>query len=100
MEPYTDETLKAWGQGRVSRKVDVVCPGFSADCLETIEEIDGENRGYFEGGGGKQFRYIPALNDRDDHVACLADVAMRHLQGWENPAPQGGPDTPYPHPTS
>jgi len=99
LQPYTDETLKKWAADGVE-SVDVICPGFSADCLETIEEIDGENRGYFEGGGGKRYRYIPALNDRDDHVACLADVVLRHLQGWEGAAAQTGErGATYPHPT-
>ena len=64
----------------------LVCPvSFTADCLETIEEIDGENREYFEEAGGGRYRYIPALNDRDDHIAALAAVAARHLQGWAVP---------------
>ncbi|MEM8883166.1 MAG: ferrochelatase [Planctomycetota bacterium] len=81
LKPYTDATLKGWAKDGVE-KVDVICPGFSADCLETIEEIDQENREYFEEGGGKQYRYIAALNARDDHVACLTEVALHHLQGW------------------
>jgi len=96
LKPYTDATLKAWAAEGVE-KVDVICPGFSADCLETFEEIDAENRGYFEAGGGKQFRYIPALNSRDDHLASLVDVAMRHLRGWERAQPGTDPGdcTPY-----
>ncbi|MHC4952247.1 MAG: ferrochelatase [Planctomycetota bacterium] len=81
LQPYTDATLKAWAKAGVE-SVDVICPGFSADCLETIEEIDQENRGYFLEAGGKQFRYIPALNDRADHIATLVRIAERHLQGW------------------
>jgi ferrochelatase len=60
----------------------VICPGFSADCLETIEEIDAENRGYFMEAGGKEFHYIPALNSRDDHLNALTDIIQTHLQGW------------------
>jgi ferrochelatase len=81
LKPYTDETLAAWGREKLE-SVDVVCPGFSADCLETIEEIDQENRERFEHEGGGRFRYIPALNDRVDHVEALAAVARRGLAGW------------------
>jgi len=81
LEPYTDRTLQAWGSSGV-RSVDVVCPGFSADCLETLEEIAILNRGFFLQVGGQRFRYIPALNDRPDHVAALADLVERHLGGW------------------
>jgi len=81
LKPYTDETLTAWGREKLE-SVDVVCPGFSADCLETIEEIDQQNREFFQHAGGGRFRYIPALNDRRDHVAALAAVARRNLAGW------------------
>jgi len=81
LKPYTDATLKAWGAEGV-KSVDVICPGFSADCLETIEEIDQENREYFMEAGGEKFRYIPALNARDDHIAALVDVAQRSMVGW------------------
>ena len=77
LEPPTDETLKRWASEGVE-SVDVICPGFSADCLETFEEIDVENRGYFESGGGQRFRYIPALNDREDHIDALADLLARN----------------------
>jgi ferrochelatase len=56
-----------------------VCPGFSADCLETLEEIDDENRGYFIDAGGEEFGYIPALNTRTDHIEALIDVISEHL---------------------
>lgn len=81
LEPYTDKTLMAWGASGIKR-VDVLCPGFSADCLETLEEIDRLNRGFFLRAGGERFRYIPALNERPDHIAMLADLALRNLQGW------------------
>jgi len=79
--PYTDETLKAWGAEGVGR-VDVICPGFSADCLETIEEIEVENRDYFIEAGGKEFHYIPALNSDDTHIKALAEIANEHLKDW------------------
>ena len=81
LEPRTDATLRAWGRGGV-RSVDVLCPGFAADCLETLEEIALLDRGFFLDAGGERFRYIPALNDRADHIHALAALAERHLQGW------------------
>lgn len=81
IQPYTDETLKALpGQG--IKHIAVICPGFSADCLETIEEIGQENRDYFMGAGGESYHYIPALNARDDHLDALARLIHRHAQGW------------------
>ncbi len=71
LKPYTDETLKAL-PGDGVKSVDVICPGFSADCLETLEEIAGENREYFIDSGGEAFHYLPALNNRPDHLAMLA----------------------------
>ncbi|MDX1251493.1 MAG: ferrochelatase [Gammaproteobacteria bacterium] len=87
LKPYTDKTLEAWGKEGV-KSVDVVCPGFSADCLETLEEIAMLNRGIFLEAGGEKYRYIPALNDRPDHIQALAALVMRHTQGWveTNPA--------------
>jgi ferrochelatase len=79
--PYTDETLEAWGKEGLA-SVDVICPGFAADCLETIDEIGNESWEIFKRAGGGRYRYIPALNDRSDHIAALVDVARRNLQGW------------------
>jgi len=79
--PYTDETLKQWGAEGLGR-VDVICPGFSSDCLETIEEIGEENREYFEEAGGKELRYIPALNSDDAHIEALTEIAKAHLGNW------------------
>ena len=81
IKPYTDVTLKAMARSGV-RSVDVVCPGFSADCLETLEEIDGQNREFFLHDGGEPFRYVPALNDRPDHLDFLAAFARRQMSGW------------------
>ena len=81
IKPYTDETLKIWGAEGIGC-VDVICPGFSSDCLETIEEIGEENREYFEEAGGKVLRYIPALNSNDAHIKALAGIASEHLKGW------------------
>ncbi|MNW19729.1 Ferrochelatase [compost metagenome] len=63
----------------------MVCPGFVADCLETLEEISLECRDAFIGAGGKQFRYIPAINDDPAWIAGLASLVERHLQGWSQP---------------
>lgn len=73
LQPYCDETLKALpGQG--IKSLDIVCPGFSADCLETLEEIEGENKEYFLAAGGEHYTYIPCLNDSDSHAALLCEI--------------------------
>lgn len=84
LEPYTDVTLQRWGRDGLA-SVDVVCPGFAADCLETLEEIAETNREVFQHAGGGRFRYLPALNDRADHIAALAQLCWEHLQGWVVP---------------
>jgi ferrochelatase len=81
LRPYTDELLKEWGAAGIG-SVQVCCPGFSADCLETLEEIAVENRDYFLGAGGKTYGYIPALNDSPAHIDSLADLVQRHTAGW------------------
>jgi len=81
LKPYTDKTLEQLPKDGV-KNVAIVCPAFSADCLETLEEIAVENRGIFLEAGGESFNYIPALNDRSDHIDALAKLAMRHMQGW------------------
>jgi ferrochelatase len=91
LRPYTDETLRSLARGG-TRSVDVLCPGFSADCLETIDEIGRENRHVFLQAGGEQYRFIPCLNDQADHVAALADVAVRELAGWAPPREQWSDD--------
>jgi ferrochelatase len=65
--------------------VHVICPGFSADCLETLEEIAMENRATFLAAGGAEYRYIPCLNDRSDHINLLAGLVAQHVQGWVLP---------------
>jgi protoporphyrin/coproporphyrin ferrochelatase len=88
LKPYTDQTVRRLGSERLP-SLDVVCPGFSIDCLETLEEIDGLNREIFEHAGGGRFRYVPCLNDRADHIAFLEQLALAHLAGWE---PTAGDD--------
>ncbi|MEO7338707.1 MAG: ferrochelatase [Caldimonas sp.] len=81
LQPYTEPTLVALAQKGVGR-VDLMCPGFTSDCLETLEEIDIEARAAFLGAGGREFNYLPCLNDQHEWMAALAGVAIRHLQGW------------------
>jgi len=81
LQPYTDVTLKAFPEQGV-KSVQVFCPGFSADCLETIEEIGEENKEYFIHAGGERYEYISALNDRPDHIQALAALVLENLQGW------------------
>ncbi len=81
LTPYTDKTLMEWGKAGV-KSVEVICPGFSADCLETLEEIEEENREYFLESGGEKFEYIPALNYRDTHISLLGEIAKVNLGGW------------------
>jgi len=78
LNPYTDKTLEKWAKEGV-RSVQVVCPGFSADCLETLEEIDGENREVFLHAGGESFAYIPALNAHPSHIDALESIVRNHL---------------------
>ena len=86
VEPYTDATLESWGREGVE-SVDVICPGFSADCLETLEEIAMQNAVLFTASGGKRLRYIPALNDAASHIETLADIAATQLSGWVQSTP-------------
>ncbi|MDX1698884.1 MAG: ferrochelatase [Thiohalobacterales bacterium] len=81
LKPYTDETLAAL-PGEGVKSVQVICPGFSVDCLETLEEIAMENRDVFMEAGGEHYGYIPCLNDSAAHTDMLAGLVERHLQGW------------------
>ncbi|MFK7978023.1 MAG: ferrochelatase [Halioglobus sp.] len=81
LQPYTDETMKALPAKGV-KSVQVICPGFSSDCLETIEEIDIENREYFEGAGGERYEYIPCLNSSTAHIECLTGIVSKQAADW------------------
>ena len=81
LRPYTEETLAEWGSERLGR-VDVVCPGFAADCIETLEEIAMRGRETFTAAGGGVLRYIPALNAGGAHVAALAALVERAIPDW------------------
>jgi ferrochelatase len=91
LQPYTDKTLEAWGREGLSH-IDALCPGFSADCLETVDEVADEGGELFREAGGGEMHYIPALNDRPDHVAALADVIIANLGGWLEPDETGPVD--------
>lgn len=82
LKPYTDETLKGLPATGV-KSVQVICPGFSSDCLETIEEIGEENREYFEQNGGERYEYIPSLNSDDAHIDMLFELLQQNMQGWQ-----------------
>lgn len=81
LKPYTATVMEEM-PARGTRQVTVVCPGFAVDCLETLEEIDMENRDRFLAAGGEQFQYVPALNARAEHARFLADLIAQHCQGW------------------
>jgi ferrochelatase len=81
IKPYTTATLKELGKQKTKR-VDVVCPGFVADCLETLEEIAMEGKEDFQHAGGGKYHYIPCLNERNDWMHALTDLVMDNLQGW------------------
>ena len=79
LQPYTDVTLKGWGQSGI-KSVDVISPGFSADCLETLEEINMQNRKFFLDAGGQKFSYIPCLNDHPSHIGMLSRLILEKCQ--------------------
>ena len=81
VKPYTDVTLEEWGKAGV-RSVQVVSPAFSADCLETLEELAMENRDNFINAGGKEYHYIPALNDDEAHIDLMEALAKPLAAGW------------------
>jgi ferrochelatase len=81
LKPYTDKTMERLAKEGV-RRIAVVTPGFSADCLETLEEIAQENAEIFEHNGGEQFAYIPCLNDSDPGMDVIRQLVLRELQGW------------------
>jgi len=81
LKPYTTATLQELGKKKTKR-VDVVCPGFVADCLETLEEIAMEGKEDFQHSGGGEYHYIPCLNERNDWMHALTDLVMDNLQGW------------------
>jgi ferrochelatase len=81
LQPYTIKTMEELPKQGV-KSIDVFCPGFSADCIETLEEINMENRSVFLEAGGDTFNYIPALNAEAAHINALVNIIDRHIQGW------------------
>ena len=81
LTPYTDITVQSLAQSGV-KNLAVIMPGFSADCLETLEEIAVENAGYFKSNGGVNFAAIPCLNDSADGMSVISHLVRRELQGW------------------
>jgi len=81
VQPYTDHTLKQLAEQGVT-SIDVICPAFSADCLETLEEIAKTNRNLFIESGGIEYRYIPALNDQSLFIECLSDILQQQTADW------------------
>ena len=81
LKPYTAAALTELGRAKTVR-VDVICPGFTADCLETLEEIAMEVKTDFLKAGGGEFHYIPALNEGSPWIEALGSIALQHLQGW------------------
>lgn len=94
LTPYTDKTLEQLARSGV-RRVDLACPGFAADCLETLEENAMVNRALFLNAGGEQFHYIPCLNDDQPHIELLANLVESNLAGWTGraAAPRALPDS-------
>ncbi|HMU63662.1 MAG: ferrochelatase [Nitrosomonas sp.] len=84
LTPYTTDILEELGKQKLNR-VDVVCPGFVADCLETLEEIAIEGKKTFVEAGGNEFHYIPCLNEHPAWINALAQITQNHLQGWLTP---------------
>ena len=88
LQPYTEPTLTGMGQAGVKR-VDVICPAFTCDCLETLEEINLAAREAFLRSGGQEFHYIACLNDAPAWITALADITVQHLQGWPTASSSG-----------
>ena len=81
LQPYTDKTLQKLPQKKIS-EVCIICPGFSIDCLETLEEINSENREIFLKNGGKKYTYIPCLNDSKHQLNLFQFLVDKHTQNW------------------
>ncbi len=84
LKPYLANTLEALGKAN-TRRVDVLCPGFSSDCLETLEEIAMEGKHIFQSNGGGDYEYIPALNESEAWIHAMTAIALENLQGWVSP---------------
>jgi ferrochelatase len=87
LQPYTEPTLVQMARQGV-KSVDVMCPGFVADNLETLEEINQEARAAYLKAGGMEFNYVPCLNDQHEWISALSALTLQHLQGWDTRALQ------------
>ena len=81
LKPYTSETLKELPKQGI-KNIHIISPGFSSDCLETLEELEEENKEYFMESGGESYNYIPCLNDNEDHIDVFVNLIKKHIQGW------------------
>jgi ferrochelatase len=81
LQPYTSETLKEL-PGKGIKDIHIISPGFSADCLETLEELEEENREYFIDSGGEKYKYIPCLNDNKEHLDFISHLIIKNTHGW------------------
>ena len=81
LQPYTDKTLEELPSKDI-KKIHIISPGFSSDCLETLEELEVQNKEIFISSGGKKFNYIKCLNDNPQHLNMLALLILNHLKGW------------------
>ncbi|PPC96788.1 ferrochelatase [Methylotenera mobilis] len=81
LKPYLANMLESLGKAKVNR-IDVICPGFSSDCLETLEEIAIEGKHIFQSNGGGEYHYVPALNENDAWIHAMTTIALENLQGW------------------
>lgn len=84
LKPYLENVLQTLGKAKTPR-VDVICPGFSSDCLETLEEIAIAGKHIFQSDGGGEYHYIPALNENDAWIHAMAEITLENLQGWVSP---------------
>lgn len=81
LKPYLANTLETLGKAKTTR-IDVICPGFSSDCLETLEEIAMEGKHIFQSNGGGEYNYIPALNESETWINAMTQITLENLQGW------------------
>lgn len=96
IEPYASEVLVELGR-RKTERVDVICPGFVSDCLETLEEIAIENKAFFLEAGGRELHYIACLNERHAWIDALSNLVARNLEGWIDAPPREGRKDPLFH---
>ena len=82
LQPYTSQTLMELPNQGI-KDINLISPGFSADCLETLEELEEENREYFLKAGGEKYKYIPCLNDNPLHILMITNLITKHTQGWK-----------------